>query len=294
MLNISAKYIAYLSNELNYSEHTCISYKNDIHIFANYINEEGIDYADVDYFAIRYYIVSLSKQQYSRNSIRRNLSAVSSFYNYLIKNKICLQNPVSMVDTIKKEQHLPEFLYVEEVRQLVQDCKNRKYSERDKLIIMILFFNGLRVSELVDIKLKDVNSNKIKINGKGNKDRYIVLSKTVIEQINKYINTDRISLVKGENPYLFINNKGTNLTSRGIRYIITDITKKGELEKNVYPHMLRHSFATYFLSNGSDLRTVQTFLGHENISTTQVYTHLSQEELEKSYDNFHPRSKRSK
>ncbi len=287
------KFILYLKNELKYSENTCISYENDLKIFLDYLQVENIALADVDYFCMRYYIVKLSQQEYSKNSIRRNISAVSSFFNYLVKKSLLTNNPVALVDSIKKDQYLPEFLYVEEVKMLVAACNMRKYKLRDKLIVMMLFYNGLRVSELTSINVTDISGNKVKIVGKGRKDRLIILSKTIRNLIDEYVSKER-SLLVGSTNRLFVNHQGGALTPRGVRYIITEISKASELDKQVYPHMLRHSFATYFLTHGSDLRTVQTFLGHENISTTQVYTHLSHSELASSYNSFHPRSKKSK
>ncbi len=290
MKDILNNYLAYLQNELNYSEHTCISYKNDILIFNDYILREGIEFRDVDYFSIRYYIVNLSKLQYSKNTIRRNLSALSSFFNYLAINNIVDQNPVTLVDSIKKDKLLPDFLFVEEVKKLIVACNDRKFKNRDKMIIMLLFYNGLRVSELVGITLDDIKKNRVKVLGKGNIQRYAVLNNSVLKILDDYLKYERREVTSHN--YLLINNKYQPLTDRGVRYIVNEIAKASSLEKNVYPHMLRHSFATYFLTHGSDLRTVQTFLGHKNISTTQIYTHLTTDHIKEAHQKFHPRSKK--
>lgn len=282
------KFIEFLANEKNYNENTCISYRNDLNTFFSYMNRELIELKDVDYYNIRYYIVNLSSRQYSKSSIKRNLSSLSSFFNYLVDRGVINENPVIFVESIKKEKHLPEFLFVDEVSKLIKATKSSKMKYRDKLIIELLFLNGFRVSELVNIKLTDIKGNRVKVLGKGNKERYSILNNTVLNTISLYLRDER----NANHNYLLINNQGNKLTARGTRYILTSVQKRSELDKNVYPHMLRHSFATYFLTHGSDLRTVQTFLGHENISTTQVYTHLSKQHLLSEYNKFAPDRKK--
>ncbi|MFV0424938.1 MAG: tyrosine-type recombinase/integrase [Bacilli bacterium] len=284
-------YQSYLLNEKKYSEHTASAYVSDIKLFLSYLSDEKITFLTVDYFVIRYYIVYLSTNEYSKNSIRRNLSALSSFFNYAIKNNFAKENPIPLVESIKGDKFLPDFLFIEEVKLLIKACSGRKFPNRDKLIIMLLFLNGLRVSELVNIRLDDIKDNRLKIIGKGNKERYTILSKQVISVMGEYINLERGSSAQNHN-LLLINNKGTALSDRGVRYIVNELSNLSELDKHVYPHMLRHSFATYFLTHGSDLRTVQTFLGHKNLSTTQIYTHLSNEHIKAAHQKFHPRNKK--
>ncbi len=278
-------FILFLRYEKNYSEHTCKSYFHDLNTFFSYVKEEGLELECIDYYNIRYYIVSLSTLQYSKSSIKRNLSAVSSYFNYLIEKNVVNTNPISFVESIRKERYLPEFLFVEEVKKLIVACKFSKMMQRDKLIIKLLFLNGFRVSELVNIKLTDIKGNRIKVLGKGSRERYSILTKSVLQTLSKYLETERSC----QHDFLIVNKNQLPLTDRGIRHILTSISKKSELDKNVYPHMLRHSFATYFLTHGSDLRTVQTFLGHENISTTQVYTHLSKQHLIDEYHKCAPK-----
>lgn len=291
MRKILDKYLDNLLNEKKYSEHTVSAYEGDIELFLSYLDNEKITFFEVDYFVIRYYIVHLSNSEYSKSSIKRKLSAVNSFFNYALKHNYIKENPVPLVESIKGDKFLPDFLFIEEVRQLIKACNDRKFKYRDKLIIMLLFFNGLRVSELVSIKLSDIKNNHLKIVGKGSKERYTILSSQVINIITEYINNERSSSTS-KHDYLFVNNNKEHLTDRGVRYIVNDISKTSELDKHVYPHMLRHSFATYFLTHGSDLRTVQTFLGHKNLSTTQIYTHLSNEHIKAAHQQFHPRNKK--
>lgn len=293
MRKILDSYTNYLLNEKKYSEHTVDAYNNDIKIFLNYINGEGISFSSVDYFIVRYYIVFLSTENYSKSSIRRNLSALSNFFNYCVRTGNASENPFPLVESIKGDKFLPDFLFIEEVKLLVKACNSRKFKYRDKLILMLLFFNGLRVSELCNIKLSDIRDNRLKIVGKGNKERYAILATQVLSVIDDYINMERSSSDL-KHDYLLVNNKGDHLTDRGVRYIVNEISKSSELDKHVYPHMLRHSFATYFLTHGSDLRTVQTFLGHKNLATTQIYTHLSSEHMKTAHQQFHPRNKKKK
>ncbi len=293
MRKILDSFLDYLTNERKYSANTVSAYKRDIELFLSYLDNEKITFLAVDYFVVRYYIVYLSTNEYSKNSIKRNLSALSSFYNYACKNAIVKENPIALVESIKKDNFLPDFLFIEEVRVLIEYCNKRKLPNRDKLIIKILFLNGLRVSELASIKLSDIKGNRLKVLGKGNKERYAILSTDVLDTMQEYINLERGSTTQ-KHDYLLINSSGDKLSDRGIRFIVSEISKNSTLEKHVYPHMLRHSFATYFLTHGSDLRTVQTFLGHKNISTTQVYTHLSNEHLMQAHQDFHPRNKKKK
>ncbi len=288
METILTNFIQFLKVEKNYSENTCIGYKRDLDTFFSYLKQEEITINNVDYYNVRYYIVHLSSLQLSKNTIKRNLSAISSLFDYLLKQKIVASNPVVLIESIKKEKYLPEFLFIEEVQKLISATKKSKMKYRDKLIIEFLFLNGLRVSELVNVKVNDIKGNKLKVLGKGNKERYTILTTEILTTIANFIKYERTA----NHDYLLINNRGEQLSTRGVRYILTQTQKRSELEKNIFPHMLRHSFATYFLTHGSDLRTVQTFLGHENISTTQIYTHLSSKHLEDAYEEFNPRRKK--
>ncbi len=292
MKNILSNYNTYLLNEKKYSEHTASAYISDVKIFFSYLNDEKIAFEALDYFVIRYYVVFLAANEYSKSSIKRNLSAINNFFNFAIKTGKTKENPVLLIESIKGDKFLPEYLFVEEVSQLIIACNDRKYLYRDKLIIMLLFFNGLRVSELVSIKLSDIKANNLKVLGKGNKERYTILSTQVLKIVEEYLLSERGT--SKSHDYLLINSKGDRLSDRGVRYIVSEISKQSTLSKHVYPHMLRHSFATYFLTHGSDLRTVQTFLGHKNLSTTQVYTHLSNEQIKTAHSKFHPRSKKLK
>ncbi len=287
-----SKYENYLLNRKNYSRHTCNAYLSDLRAFFSFINEKNLDIKDVDYNILRYYIVSLSASNYAKSSIKRILSSLNSYFMYLIENNILKENPLKLIESLKADKKLPEHLYLEEVVQLFKACDKSKYPSRDKLVVGLLFLTGVRVSELVNIKLQDLKGNVIKVLGKGNKERYILLTKNLLKIYYKYLENER-NLKNTNCDYLLINSRGTQLTDRGVRYILDQICKKSTLSKNVYPHLLRHSFATHFLSSSNDLRAVQTFLGHENLSTTQVYTHLSDKQLLDAYRKFNPRAKKT-
>ena len=285
-------FLKYLSVERNYSEHTIISYKTDLEEYKEYLKNTNIK--DTDYKFIRSYLTYMFDKKYEKKTISRHISSLRSFYKYLLEEKIIKKNPMTLISNPKLDKKLPNFLYYDELEILLNiPDKSTVLGLRDALILELLYSTGIRVSELINIRMKDINKSdkKILIMGKGSKERYVLYGEVLDNLLDAYIKESRSKLNKNSD-YLILNKNGNKITDRGIRLIISKIIKKGEIDYHVSPHTLRHTFATHMLENGADLKSVQELLGHENLSTTQIYTHVSNERLRSVYLNAHPRAKR--
>lgn len=233
------------------------------------------------------------------NSVNRNIASLRGFYNYLLSEKIVDKNFFTDISSLKKPKRLPQIIREKEIVMLLDSCnKQTTLGFRDYLLIEFLYATGLRVSELCSLKTSDIDliNLEVKVRGKGNKDRIVLIYEELKEDIKHYLNLERITLLAKSNDEnnrsLFLNNKGTSLTTRGVRVILDKVIKNCGETFHISPHMLRHSFATTLLNNGADLRSVQELLGHENLSTTQIYTHITYENLKKEYQIAHPRAKK--
>ena len=287
------KYLDYLLYQKNYSKLTIDGYKDNLNIFKTYIDIEQISYDSITYQDIRPFFNYLNDKKYSKSSISRIVSTVRGFYKYLVKEEIVNDNPFVLVSAPKKDLKLPKFLYYDELENifLVPDMNTPK-GIRDRLILELLYATGMRVSELISIKVNDIyfNNKQIKVMGKGSKERYVFFGDYASKYLKLYIEKARNDLLKKPNDYLLINNKGTNLGDRGIRVIIDEIIKKSALDINISPHTLRHTFATHLLNEGCDILSVQELLGHSSLKATQIYTHVTDEKLKDIYLHTHPRS----
>lgn len=283
------KYLEYISYQKKYSENTIIGYEEDLEFFKKYTEERKINFLKVDYEVIRKFYNYMDSLKFSKNTISRKVSSLRSFYKYLARNSYISYNPFSLTKGPKKDKLLPKFLYYNELEELFNACNlDNLYGIRDRLILEMLYATGMRVGELENVKIKDINlyDNSIKILGKGNKERIVYFGEYAREILDLYL-----SKRNDTSEYLFINNHKKRLTARGISYILNKIIDKTSLNTKISPHMIRHSFATHMLNEGCDLLTVQELLGHESLRATQVYTHVTNDRLKDVYLKAHPRNK---
>ena len=292
MKNYLDDFYDYLFNK-GYSENTIISYKKDLNQFLMY--SKNINIKSIDYDYIRKYLILLHNKRYTSKSISRHISSLKSFFKYLTKNDIIKKNPMLLISNPKLQKKLPNYINYNDLEILFKiSDQNDTLGLRNALIMELLYSTGIRVSELVNIKLEhiDFSNNRIMILGKGNKERYVLYGNVCKNLLDKYLKESRNILNKNNCEYLLLNKFGNKITDRAIRMIIDDIVKKSCLKLNISPHTLRHTFATHLLNEGADLKIVQELLGHENISTTGIYTHVSNEHLRKVYLEAHPRAKK--
>ena len=289
------KFIEYLEYEKGYSKKTIISYEKDLELFDAYLKENKItNISSIDYNIIRKYLSYLHDKQYEATSISRKISTLRTFFKYNLKEKNIKSNPMTLISNPKKEKKLPKYLNYEEMEKLLNAIDTSELEGiRDKLIIELLYSTGIRVSELVNIKIQDIKikENQINILGKGNKERIVLFGEKAKESIKIYLNAYK-EYFEGNilNNYLLINKKGKQLSTNKIELIVKDVLRKSALKLNISPHTLRHTFATHMLDSGADLKSVQELLGHENLKTTAIYTHISNERLKNVFIHSHPRA----
>ncbi len=289
------KYLEYLEYQRHYSKYTIDNYERDILEFLEYLERENIDYLKLEYSDIRLYLGYLKEEKHEKStSISRKLSALRSYYKYLCSNNKITSNLFSLITSPKKEQKLPRYFEYNELEELFAvPLLDNKLGQRDRLVLEILYATGIRVGELVKIKLKDLNRSErtILIHGKGRKMRIVNYGEYASDILDMYLNDGYKELNKFNSDYLILNNQGRAITERGVRYILTNLIKKTSLHKNISPHMLRHSFATHLLNEGCDILSVKELLGHESISSTQIYTHITNDQLKNIYLHSFPRAK---
>ena len=292
------RFIKYLNIEKNYSDYTILNYEKDIKEFLKFLNKECIDsYIDVDYKVLRLYLNEMFDKKYSSKTVSRHLSSLRTFFKYLSKEEIISFNPMILISNPKEEKKLPSYLNYKQLEDILDiPDTNNLLGLRDASILELLYSTGIRVGELVNIKIADIdfNENRIKILGKGNKERYVLFGNKCRELIKKYIKESRPQLLKDNSDYLYLNTKGTPISIRTTENMVNNVVEKSSIKFNVSPHTLRHTFATHMLDNGSDLNSVKELLGHSNINTTAIYTHVSNERLRSVYLNCHPRAKKNR
>ena len=293
MCNLLNKFLEYLKFERHYSNNTIIAYDDNITRFLEYLDSNRItDIRNVEYNTIRKYLNVLYNQNYSTKSICRHISSLRSFFKYLLNNNYIDTNPMTLITNPKVEKKLPKYITYEDIEKIL-NYPNIKtdIGIRDTLILELLYVTGIRVSELVSIKLKDINEfdKTINILGKGSKERIVMYGSRCEEILKKYKQI-RNNFIKEPIDYLILSKRGKQINTREIRKIINDIAKSCHIDMTTSPHTFRHTFATHMLNEGADLRSVQKLLGHENLSTTTIYTHLSNEKLRRDYLSSHPRA----
>jgi len=288
------KYINYLEAERNASRYTVRNYTTDLLDFFQFLRDKGISsLKEVDRHVLRDYLSQLMEQGFVKASIARKLSAIRSFYRYLLREGMVPTSPI-MTSSPKLDRRLPSFLTIDEVGRLLEAPDlSTPQGQRDRALMELLYASGLRVSELVNLNLEQVNldTNEIRVWGKGSKERIVLMGKPAAEALRTYLKQGRPKLfgtkIRMTNA-LFINRYGGRLIERRVQRILEKCANIVGIGKRVYPHMLRHTFATHLLDGGADLRVVQELLGHANLSSTQIYTHVTKSQARKVYLSAHP------
>lgn len=288
-------YLHYLKVERGLSENTIASYGIDLKLFLEYLRENEIpSFKQVNKEVIVNYMQAEKNNNKANSSILRSVSSLRKFFQYLAQEKIIEKDPMLLIDIPKKKQHLPQVLTKEEVEKLLHSPNTGQVlGLRDRAMLELMYATGLRISEIINLKLEDLHltMGTLQTLGKGHKERIVPVGDEAIKWINRYLEEARPKLLKQKRSnYLFLNFHGNNLTRQGVWKNLKAEVRKAGIQKNITPHTLRHSFATHILENGADLRIVQELLGHADISTTQIYTHLSNKQLADIYNRAHPRA----
>ena len=281
------EFCTYLLIDKNYSKNTIDSYRNDLVMFDKFVNKNINGINDND---IKDYLKYLKDNKHNERSIARNTSTLRSFYKFLIISKYIKNNPMDNITSIKLSKKLPDVLTIDEINRILDIKMTDNYSIRNKAMLELIYASGLRVSELVNLKTYDVDTtdNIVRTMGKGSKERIIPIGEYATNALNSYLSIRDTFIKREVNDYLFLNNHGKKMTRQGFFKIIKKLARDNNIKKDISPHTLRHSFATHMLNNGADLRTIQELLGHSDISTTQIYTHVSTEKLKNTFESYHP------
>ena len=288
----------YLKLERGLSRNSIESYEFDLIHFKNFIIENSINESPkkCSSSTVKRYLYKNFSNKKSRSQAR-SISALKSFFNYLLFEGEIHSSPINDIESPKIENKLPEVLTEDEIKRLISSVNlDSEFGQRNKTIIEVLYGTGIRVSELIGLKLSNIffKENILKVTGKGNKERFVPLGKIAIIEIKKYLNNrDKLKINSKFTDILFLNRYGRQLTRSMIFKVINDSSKNAEIDKKISPHTLRHSYATHLLKNGADLRTIQLILGHESITTTEIYTHLDTFHLEDVLKKYHPRENKN-
>lgn len=292
MQNVEPRFLSYLRVEKGLSQNTLLAYQNDLEKLSRFARDRDKDLLSLERDDVKDFIKHLHESGLEAKSIGRTLVTVRNLYKFLLLDGFLKRDPSINIETPKSWQSLPKFLIREEVESLLESPDtSTENGLRDKAMLEVLYATGVRVSELVALKIDDVNLDLglLTTLGKGSKERSIPVGTSAIAWIKKYLPIRHKILGNRTSPYLFISAKGQAITRQGFWKIIVDYGEKAKIG-HITPHLLRHSFATHLLENGADLRSVQMMLGHSDISTTQIYTHITNERLKEIYKKFHPRA----
>ena len=283
------QYIDYLKYERKLSDNTLDSYEENLIMFDNYLNKKASSIKPDD---IRDFLVTLNDK--SDRTRAHYITVINNYFSFLTSEKIIKNNPCEEISQPKLSKKLPNYLTIEEIDNLLDIELNSPLDFRNKAMLELLYASGLRITELLNLKLNDISFDEdiLKVVGKGNKQRIVPIGDVALEYLKLYINEYRNTILKHkQSEYLFVNNNGNQMTRQGFFKILKQLCLVKGIKKEVSPHTLRHSFASHLLNNGADLRTIQELLGHSDISTTQVYTHLISEKLKEDY-KAHPHEKK--
>ncbi len=288
-------FLDYIILEKGLTDNTRSSYTFDLECFNNYFRNMNIK--DINKQDLLDYLKYLKEtKKLSSRSIERHLTTLRGFYKYLKKMNIINEDITTNIDNLKLEKHLPSVLEPEEIDKLMDIKLNNPFNIRTKAMLELMYSSGLRVSELVNLTINDIDlyNNIIIVNGKGRKERIVPIGEIAKESLSNYLSCRNVLLKKknGNPQELFLNNHGQAITRNGFNYLLNNVLKEKGIEKKVSPHTLRHSFATHMLDNGADLRTIQELLGHSDIVTTRIYTHISKKQIQENYDKFENRGEK--
>ena len=295
MNSLIENFLDFVSYEKGLSKNTQLSYRNDLLKFSNYLTKKKIlNLNSLNRNDIRDYLLKLKSDGLKPSSISRHIVSIRKFFEYLLQESLISEDPSALIHSPKIWKNIPETLSVNEVTTLlsyISSLKNYRHAFRDKVMIELSYACGLRVSELVNLKLNSIyfEESYIQVTGKGQKDRLIPINKSTLIIIDEYIKTERLKYNIDDN-HLFLSQHRKFLTRQRIWQIIKKHIKNAGIIKNISPHTLRHSFATHLLENGGTLRAIQEMLGHSNISTTEIYTHIEKNRLKNIHEKFHPRA----
>lgn len=288
------QFLHYLIVEKGLSKNTIEAYGHNLNRFLTHLQKDGVQELEkVSKLEVKAFLLSLKKKGLSAKTVVRNLVALRTFFKFLIQEGVLQTNPVEEIESPKVSKTLPEILSLKEVEQLLEQPDLQKpLGLRDRAMLELLYATGMRVSELTRLPMNQVNleAGYVLLYGKGSKERLVPLGREAIEWMTQYLKTAREKLTKGrESPFLFINRSGREMSRQRFWKNLKTYGRKARIQKRITPHLLRHSFASHLLEGGADLRSVQMMLGHVDISTTQIYTHVTGERLKKVHERYHPR-----
>ena len=299
MEELIVRYLQFVSQRNTGSKNTQEAYTQDLYEFYHFLMTQGIEQFDeVDRIVVNDFIIHLREKRYmgktlKNSTIARKISTLRSFFRYLNEYIGLLNNPFLNVKGPKPSKRIPEFLFEHEIDYLLEHFDlSTLDGYRNRVLFETMYACGLRLNEVISLRLQDIDfyDDVLVVMGKGSKERMIPFYEDLHDLLKHYIENVRVKLVKDNNHYLFVNQKGKQLTGRGVQYILNKTLEQCNIMTHVHPHMFRHSFATHLLDRGADLRVVQELLGHSSLSTTQIYVHVTQDRLKKVYENAHPRS----
>jgi len=294
------EFMTYLRGERQYSPETVRAYREDLTEFWQFLADNGgtKPWAQIDQLDVEVYLSHLYDQHYARTTIARKLSSLRSFYNFLMSNQLAKDDPFAYIQLKKHQNHLPRFFYEREMTALftaATENPNQQLATRDSAVLEVLYGTGMRVSECVNLTLTaiDFDNRLMLVTGKGNKQRYVPFGHYASDALERYFTVARTPLMAANDQhhdFVFVNARGHQLTPAGVTYLLNQVIKRSSLTTDIHPHMLRHTFATHLLNRGADLRSVQELLGHSSLSTTQIYTHVTRQHLQRDYRKFFPRA----
>jgi integrase/recombinase XerD len=295
-------FLTYLTVEKGFSENTIDAYRNDLYQLANFVEDEAAkggspaSWASFNRQGMLSYLLNLKERNYAATTVARKIAAARSFFDFMVAEGNIKDNPSQNIDSPKVGRSLPKPISISQVRRLLEQPAKLSTPEakRDKAMLELLYASGMRVSELVSLNVRDIDltGGFVRCFGKGHKERLIPIYRQAALTVEEYIKESRPRLTRSDTePALFVNARGERLTRQGLWQLLKGYAKSAELDAEITPHTLRHSFATHMLSGGADLRSVQELLGHANISTTQIYTHLTTDHIRRTYEKSHPRAK---